>query len=394
MDHVGGVHTFREKYRFLASDPGIDLTVFVPEKWIENGRLVRARSKDEGYAIRTGKAGFRGYENRGFFYTGLARALSEVRPHIFHLNEEPYSVIALQCVLLARIFCPRAPILFYTFDNLHPGFHYPYRPSWFYGLVQRYVHRRASVGMVGCSDALTILRSRGFTKPVRFVPLAVDPESYRTMDVHDLRNDLDLRDFVIGFVGRLIPMKGISVLLDALGSLPFPWSLFILGDGEERTRIEEYARDSGNADRVRIVPMVSHADVPRFLNLLDTLVLPSRTTNCSKEQFGRVLIEAMACGVPVVGSDSGSIPEVIGEGGRVVPEGDPTELAAVLCELRDNAEERKNLGRAGRERVLKHFTWQRVAEIYKSIYRDLLEGTVPSEEDPPWSTCSSHSRRS
>ncbi|MFH1277262.1 MAG: glycosyltransferase family 4 protein [Candidatus Eisenbacteria bacterium] len=391
VDHVGGIETNRQKYAILGSDPDVDLTLFVPETWIENQRTVRAERDAENCRVLTGRAGFRGYENRGFFYTGLAGAIARTKPDVLHLNEEPFSLFALQSVLLARLIRPDVKILFYTFDNLRAGFRYPYRPSWFYGLVQRIVQGSSDLGTAGCADAMGILRSRGFRKPARFVPLGVDTSRFRKKDVSKGRAELGLGPFVIGFVGRLVPVKGVHVLLEALPRVEADWSCLVIGDGEQRGSVEDFVRTRGYADRLRIEPGVPHGSVADWLNLMDVLVLPSITMPNSKEQFGRVLIEAMACEVPVIGSDSGSIPEVIGEAGLVFPEGDSEALGRILSGLARDGAERARLAAAGRSRVTRHFSWRRVAETYKNIYDELLRGTPRSEDRPEWSTSSSSS---
>jgi glycosyltransferase involved in cell wall biosynthesis len=124
--------------------------------------------------------------------------------------------------------------------------------------------------------------------------------------------------------------------------------------------------------------------MPEFYNHLNVLVLPSLTRPNWKEQFGRVLIEAMACGVPVLGSTSGEIPHVIGSAGIVLPEGDAQALANHLDALRSDAALQRRLGNAGRERVLAHYTQARIAQATVDVYRWLAEGaTAPAMWDTP-----------
>ncbi len=105
------------------------------------------------------------------------------------------------------------------------------------------------------------------------------------------------------------------------------------------------------------------------MNNLDVLVLPSRTTSVWKEQFGRVLTEAMACKVPVVGSSSGAIPEVIGDAGLVYPEGDIRELAECLRLLMQSRELRGRLSERGYKRVKSLYTQDVIAEKTDALYR-------------------------
>jgi glycosyltransferase involved in cell wall biosynthesis len=112
--------------------------------------------------------------------------------------------------------------------------------------------------------------------------------------------------------------------------------------------------------------------MPDYLRQMDALVLSSRTLPGWKEQFGRVLIEAMSCTVPVVGSDSGEIPNVVGPAGLLFPEGDIGALRAHLLELMQSPQRRQELGRLGRERVLQQFTQTQVAARTVDVYHEMV----------------------
>ena len=113
--------------------------------------------------------------------------------------------------------------------------------------------------------------------------------------------------------------------------------------------------------------------MPAFYRNLDVFILPSRTMSNWKEQFGRVLVEAMACGVPVIGSDSGEIPHVIGDAGVIFPEGDVRALTQKLQQLLVQPVERRHLGAAGRQRVLQQFTMQQIAAQTVQLYEKLMQ---------------------
>jgi glycosyltransferase involved in cell wall biosynthesis len=115
--------------------------------------------------------------------------------------------------------------------------------------------------------------------------------------------------------------------------------------------------------------------MPRVLGGFDVLVLPSRSTPSWVEQFGRVLVEAMACGVPVIGSSSGEIPHVIGDAGLVFPEGDVEALRGQLAMLAASPEERRRLGELGRQRALAAYTQARIAEATYRVYLEMLAGS-------------------
>jgi glycosyltransferase involved in cell wall biosynthesis len=158
------------------------------------------------------------------------------------------------------------------------------------------------------------------------------------------------------------------LVLQAMQSLPSDARLLIVGEGPLRQRIEEEIACRGLGGRVTVQPRVPSSQVPDVLRRLHAVVLPSLTTPRWKEQFGRVLVESMACGIPVVGSSSGEIPHVVGDAGLIVPEGDAGALAHALQRLHDDTQLRQELRARGRERVLERFTNARVAEMTHAVY--------------------------
>jgi len=197
----------------------------------------------------------------------------------------------------------------------------------------------------------------------------VDPDRYALGDRAARRATLELTSPVVGYVGRLVPEKGVDILVDALDVLDA--HLFVVGNGSERAALE--ARTAGwPPGKVRFVGAVKDTDVPDFLAAMDVLVLPSRTMPTWAEQFGHVLIEAMAAGVPVIGSSSGAIPEVIGDAGLTFAEGDAAALRKALGGLLADADLRARLAERGRERVRRHYSHAVVAEALVGIYRRLL----------------------
>lgn len=178
----------------------------------------------------------------------------------------------------------------------------------------------------------------------------------------------------IGFVGRMLPGKGLDVLGNALAQIKSePWNLLVVGDGPERNRFEASLSEYDLADRVRFTGAISYDSVPDFFQQMDVMVMPTQTTKRIREQFGRVLVEAMASGVPVIGSTCGAIPEVIAEAGLVVPEGDADQLAGALRRLLADAALRQGLVRAGRQRVTQHYSWDNVADKTHELFRQVLK---------------------
>jgi len=194
---------------------------------------------------------------------------------------------------------------------------------------------------------------------------------------HGLASD----DFVIGFVGRFVAEKGLLTLFKALGKITDrKWKLLLLGRGPLKEQLTQQAETLGIGDRILWIESVPHADVPRYINLMDTLVLPSETTYQFKtlsavgwkEQFGHVIIEAMACKVPVVGSDSGEIPHVIKEDGLVFPEGNAEAFAKQLAVLIDEPAQQQALAEKGYCRAMAEYTNAALAKRQLNFYKALF----------------------
>jgi len=170
----------------------------------------------------------------------------------------------------------------------------------------------------------------------------------------------------------MLPGKGLNVLAAALKKLESEeWRLLVVGDGPEREAFEQRLAASGLSDRATFTGAVKFDLVPEYFHQIDMLVLPTETTKRIREQFGRVLVEAMASGIPVIGSTCGAIPEVIGDAGLVFTEGDPDSLTGALQRMLSDAELREALVVAGHEQV-KQYSWDRVADKTYELYQHVL----------------------
>jgi glycosyltransferase involved in cell wall biosynthesis len=362
---VNGV--YQKKAEALAAIPGVKLTVVVPPSWKEarSGVQPLERAHTAGYELVVAPIWFNGHHHIHRYPT-LGSIVRRVRPDIFHVDEEPFNLATAEAFWHARRVGARA--LFVTWATVHRNYPPPF------SLFERYTHRHAAAAVVGNTDALAVLRRRGYGGPTTIVPLAIDPDLYPP---RPFSSDTGRAGpFTIGFLGRLVREKGAHVLLAAAARLRGSWRVLIVGGGVEEANLRAQAVSLGLAERVDFVPQVPSSEVPTWLAQLDALVVPSLTIPTWKEQFGRVIIEAMAARVPVVGSDSGEIPRVIGEAGLVTAEGDADALATALQRLLDDEPRRRSLAEAGRERALAHFTWAGVARQYHELYRAILDQDV------------------
>jgi glycosyltransferase involved in cell wall biosynthesis len=354
------VGVYQTKLEELARFPDVDLTVVVPPYWRDAGGVLRLeRLHTTGYELVVEPMVLNGNFHL-HLYPGLGRQVRRVRPDLVHIDEEPYNLATAHALWLARR--AGAKSLFFSWQNIQRRYPLPFR------LLERYVLNRADHGIVGNEESAGVWRAKGYAGPIDVIPqFGIDPQLFRPAAAP--REDGPL---VVGFVGRLVEEKGVDLLLDALAGLSGSWEGQIAGSGPEEARLRTLAHKLGLAGRVTFAGKVPAVQMPEFYHRLDVLVLPSRTRPNWKEQFGRVLVEAMACGVPVIGSDSGEIPHVAGDGGLIFPEGKVDALRACLAQLVDRPELRANLGRRGRERVLAHYTQAQIADQTYQVYRSVL----------------------
>lgn len=300
-------------------------------------------------------------------YRGLRRALAG-GTDLVHCWEEPYVFAGAQ---IARNTPEGATLVMASFQNLRKS--YPWPLSEF---ERESMHRASGWVAFGHTVAATLGPHPGYVdKPHRVIPPGVDVERFRPDPAAglEIRRTLGWPDdaFVVGYLGRFVPQKGVTDLCAALERMRASWYALFVGGGSLQGDLEEFA--AAHAGRVHIANDIDHSDVPRWLNAMSMLCAPSRTTVEWREQFGRMLIEAMACGVPVLASESGEMPVVVRDAGRVLPESEPATWARALDSYMADPDTRALMGRRGVERAHTFFAWPVVARRHLEFFDALLE---------------------
>ncbi len=360
ISHTYVLEANRGKVEALARLPGFEILLVVPRTWRNRdlGQRSRAQVPRAGPLSVVPLRAWSFGSGSLIAYAPLAlfRLLRCFQPDLIHLEEEPWSVAALElslfCILLG------VPFTLFTWENTDRRLFLPFH------LIRRWVLRRAGAAVAGNAEAKALLQRRGYRKDVTLLPqLGVDPPAPRPGEP---------RQIVIGYIGRLVLQKGLFVLLEAVARLTDDVRVMVVGNGPLKVKLLEKAHGLALDGRLELHERVPHHDVPRYLDRMTVLVLPSLTTPTWKEQFGHVLIEAMASGVPVIGSDSGAIPEVIGDAGLVVPEGDVGALAEALRRLVSTPGLRTDLASRGHGRVLADYTNGIIARRLAAFWQDLV----------------------
>lgn len=309
-------------------------------------------------------------------YGTALRSLLQQPWDLVHCWAEPYVASAAQVAAWTPV---RVPLVFATFQNIDKR--YPPPLSWF----ERYVmHRADGIIAFGHTVRDTTLR-RGFAaRRTRIIPAGVDTARFaRDAGARArVRATLGWDDGtpVVGFVGRLVPEKGLELLTTVLDDLRGPWRALFVGNGPLEAPLRRWASRYG--DRVSIASEVAHAEVPAYLNAMDLLCAPSLTTAHWREQFGRMLVEAFAAGVPVIASDSGEIPYVVGEAGLVVAENDRPAWRTAVSGLLADPGRRERMAAAGQARALTLFDWRVIARQHTRFFEQVMDGTVVTATPP------------
>ncbi|MDP2924666.1 MAG: glycosyltransferase [Candidatus Omnitrophota bacterium] len=363
----------QEKLKLLGSQRDIELFLVTPQWWQEGTKKIKYRYWEnlnfKHLALPTLFTG----KQFIHFYLNLSKYLKNIKPDIMHIEEEPHSVACFQALWLKNRLGLNAKTVIFSWQNMFQQWRLPNVRYFIYPFCEKYSLQNADYIIAGSQTGKEIFSQKGFKGEISVLAqFGVNTDEFRKIDVGDLRQQLGINKFVIGYIGRLLKMKGICTLLEAAARLQGDCQLLIIGSGPEKLGLKRYAEKLGIKECVIFVESIEHCNVPLYLNCMDVLVLPSEHTANWREQFGRVLIEAMACQVAVIGSSCGEIPNVIADAGLVFEEGDSQDLWNVLHRLISNANLRAEIAKKGRERVLGKFTNEHIAQETHKIYSKLF----------------------
>ena len=362
VSHPAVVDVNQEVYRELVRR-GFQLTIVVPNRWRHDYASAEIRPRalpGLETALMPVPILLPGREQRHLYLTRCGALCDRLRPDVAFLEAEPYALAATQWGrALARRGIPFGVQCYENIDRPLPA---PVR------VLRARVLRDAAFVAARSQTAAELVRAWGARGEVEIVPPPVPGWGQAPARSERKEN----APFRVGYAGRLIESKGLADLLAAVRRLSAPVELLLFGAGEMRDALEG---QEVPGSRVRVLDGYSHDEMAGAYAQLDVLVLPSRTTPTWKEQFGRVLIEAAWCGVPVIGSDSGEIPWVIGltGGGLVFPEGDVEALASRLRELRSDPRLSARLGASGREAVERLFTVPAATDPLERLLRSAAQ---------------------
>lgn len=369
VSHPAVVNVNQEVYRELA-DRGWEVTIVAPRRWrheYSKAAIIPKPLPGLERALRPIPVALSGRPQRHLYLANCRALCRRLRPDVVFLEAESYSLAASQWRLALRGL--GIPFGVQCAENIDRPLPPPVRA------LRTRVLRDAAFVAARSDTAAQLVRSWGARGDVALAPHAVPGWAVPGRD--QTAGAERARPFTVGYAGRLVPSKGLTDLLAAMRRLDAPVELLLIGDGESRSELEGAAIPGS---RVQVIDRLAHDQMADGYRRLDVLALPSLTTPTWKEQFGRVIVEALWCGVPVVGSDSGEIPwliELTG-GGLVFPEGDSDALAARLKTLRDAPQLRRQLADSGRAAVERLFSVPAASDPLERLLLGALESRARS----------------
>lgn len=375
ISHSAVVNIYRERYEALAKADGIDeLIIVCPNWWMENLKIFKSKPAPpgSGYTLKQLEPlawGFRSqpYMNTCHMYPGIRSLLRAEQPDIIDIIEEPYSLVTAQTLFHGRNLPSKPATVFFSAQNIKKRYPPPFR--W----TEKYVFNNSTGAHPISEEVLQVMREKGFNGPSTIIPLGVNSKTYSPDNKEIALEKLGMKSPVVLFMGRLVKEKGYDDLIDAAFKSNEEFSLVIVGGGPDEDRVKERLKELSKKRQTLLTGRITHEEAAITLSAADIVVVPSRTTNWWKEQFGRVIVEAQCAGAAVVGSDSGEIPHVINDSGLVFTEGDVAQLQQHIDSLLSNPKMLEDYKQKGMARSKKLYTWEAIAKKTALSYSRLIE---------------------
>jgi glycosyltransferase involved in cell wall biosynthesis len=357
----------RAKLAALAAQSGVSMEALTGHLHREGTRELRLPDIAEwfGVPVHVGKT-IGKFPNRTWMLGQLRQCLQK-RPDVILAYTDWNHWLTFEVALASAFWARQSKLIIQAWENQTPTWRtFPQRNALLYvldGALEKIIFRAADGIAARNPQAVEVLQKRGYGKQIRLIPWGVDTELFRPQE------PASGKEFTVGYVGRLVREKWIDDLLAALPGIEGVQAL-IVGSGPAERELQDMAKKLGINARFRAA--VPQEELPTWYGRMDLLVLPSRTTRRWAEQFGRVLVEAMAMGVPVIGSDSGAIPWVIGDKDLIYPEGNVQELRNLILTMKSSEHLRRIKADEGRRRARETFTWEIHARATVEFCREVI----------------------
>ena len=383
---AAATYDHQSHFTHLAKYKDLDINILISPYWTANNKLFY-KKEDLIYAERfdyNNKSGYNLIKKTPLFvgksyhiYLGLWKLLFKLKPDIIDVIFEPWNWVLTQVILWKNLFSKKTKITFYSHENIYKTYSNRLLYNLVqYGLIEKYNIKNVN-GCVGATNQiLGVMKKKGIRCKTIVNGDEIDPTIFKKKNVSRLKKKLNLNTFTIGYSGRLIESKGIMTLIEAAGKIKKEdFKILICGWGEQDyiQKIIDKAKHLEIYNKIVLIQKKLGRKMVDYYNAMDVIVVPSLTTRYWKEQFGRVNIEAMACGTPVIGSNSGGILEVVNDAGLIFKESNSEDLKENLLKVMKNKKLLNELSKKSIKRVLNNFTAEKKAEKTYKFYQELLK---------------------
>ena len=374
----------QKRWRILAEKYPVEVTLLVPRiwrsKWLRDEVVFRPQVIVDG-RFRVIPLPTTSETNWGwYFFKSFDAKIKSIKPDIIYVIHEELIWVHQQIITYRNIWAPEAKLIFFSMNARGVPL-----KRFYNRLMWNRIKRNYDAALCHYPGCMRSLRDGGFNKPIYMqTQIGVDEDIYCPDEPkrRQMRRKLGFENkFVIGYTGRLTKDKGVHDLLAALPLRDVDWALLLVGNGEFKEEIKRIVKQNGWQDRVHMAGTVPQDMVPDYMRAMDCFVLASRTCPHWIDTFPNVTVQAMACKVPVIGSDSGAIPWQLGGAGLIFHEGDVVKLHEHLMHMADNIEDRKAIAQKGMERSLANFCVRGITDNFYDIMQQIDTGNFKKKLD-------------
>lgn len=365
----------RRRWEKLAEEDGFEVHLIIPEYWETDWlKEKKVYEPDEIHKNQfhvhtlptTSKKNWCRY-----FFVSIDAKFREIDPDLIYIIHEETIWIHHQIYLYKKLWAPDAKTIFFSMNAMGVSDKRFYH-KWMWKNIKK--NTDAALGHYpGC---LNSLREGNYNKPIYLqTQVGVDEELFKPDKLirKKIRKDLGFEDkFVIGYTGRLVEDKGVDDLVSILPLEDVNWGLLLVGNGDLKEEIEEVIIENDWEDRIHITGFVDQDKVPNYMNAMDCFVLGSKTMPHWIDTFPLVTVQAQACGIPVVASDSGSLPWQLDDTALIYPEGNRKKLKSSILKYINDPELRNKKAEEGRKRSLCYFCHEGMTKNFKKIVSQVL----------------------
>lgn len=347
---------------------GYDVGLVLPSNWVSmdfSWRMpILANPIEKEITFFSAPVAFSGRPASHFYPPGwLGRVMQRFEPDIVQVEQEIFSPVSAEVAVWSKL--RGTPLIGLGLENIQRRF------CKVQHLFKKIVLARSSALICRNQEGANLTRKEGFRHPILITPLVGVNDKLFSSNLKKSSSDV----FTIGFVGRMVYEKGGDVLIKAVKELEkrgIYVELLLVGDGNQKQYWQKFAKDIGICSNINWLGYQPLDKVAQVMSEMDVLVLPSRCTPTWKEQFGLVLAQAMMMGIPVIGSNCGAIPEVIGRNDIVFKEGDEFELSELLFRMIKEDDWREELACYSKKRARLNYSNEAIARKLDGLYHLIL----------------------